>query len=123
MKKFIILSLTFLGICKGFSQIPSENIMPVFQKSVGDTVIKDKAEVKLFPNPAKNKVELEVKGFEPGSIQIQIIDISGKRLRDDKRLLFSGNENIVMMFSLQSGVYFIVLKQNQQIVKKKLVVQ
>jgi hypothetical protein len=125
MKEIILLFFTLLGICKGIAQNnPGNNFPDSLQKWAADSILtKEKATVKLFPNPAKNKIELEVRGFERGLIQVQIIDISGKRVRDDQRLLVSGNENMVVMFSLQPGIYFIVLKQNLQSVKKKLVVQ
>ena len=132
MKEFIILFFTFLGICKGFAQNPVGNNLPdslqnaktSTQKKVADSLfIKEKASVKLFPNPAKNKIELEVKGFEAGLIQLQIIGISGKVERNDQRLLVSGNENTVVMFSLKPGIYFILVKQNNKAVKKKLIVQ
>jgi hypothetical protein len=132
MKQFIILFFTVLGICEGFAQNPVGNNLPdslqntkatAQKKSADSLFIKDKASVKLFPNPAKNKVELEVKGFEAGLIQLQIIGISGKVERNDQRLLVRGNENIVVMFSLKPGIYFIAVKQKHQMVKKKLVVQ
>lgn len=132
MKEFIILFFTFLGICKGFAQNPVGNNLPdslqntkaAAQKKSSDSLfIKDKASVKLFPNPAKNKAELEVKGFEAGLIQLQIIDISGKLERNDQRLLVSGNENIVVMFSLKPGIYFITVKQKDKLAKKKMIVQ
>ncbi len=129
MKEIVILLVTFLGICKGFAQDPSGNIAPgSIQKSVQKLVTdsapaKEKASIKLFPNPAKNKAELELKGFEPGTVQLQIADINGKLLRDDRRLLVSGNENMVVMFSLQPGIYFIVAKQGNRSARKKLVVQ
>ncbi len=123
MKKIILLSFTFLGICKGFTQIPSVNEAPSIQKTISDSIPKEKATVKLFPNPAKNKIELEVKGFEAGMVQLQIINVSGKMVRNDSRLLFSGNENIVVMFSLTPGVYFIAVKQKDKLVKQKMVVQ
>ncbi len=132
MKEFIILFFTFLGICKGFAQNPVgknltdslQNTKAAAQKKSSDSLfIKDKASVKLFPNPAKNKAELEVKGFEAGLIQLQIIDISGKLERNDQRLLVSGNENIVVMFSLKPGIYFITVKQKDKLAKKKMIVQ
>ncbi len=132
MKEFIILFFTFLGICKGFAQNPVGNNLPdslqntkatVQKKSADSLFIKDKASVKLFPNPAKNKAELEVKGFEAGLIQLQIIDFSGKLERNDQRLLVSGNENIVVMFSLKPGIYFITVKQKDKLAKKKMIVQ
>ena len=129
MKEIVILLVTFLGICKGLAQSPAGSIAPdsvknSLQKVAADTATaKEKASVKLFPNPAKNKAELEVKGFEAGTIQLQIVDINGKLLRDDQRLMVSGNESMVIMFSLQPGIYFIVLKQKNRSVKKKMVVQ
>jgi hypothetical protein len=129
MKEIVILLVTFLGICKGFAQAPAGNntndsLKMAAQKTAADTVaVKEKATVKLYPNPAKNKAELQVSGFEPGPVQLQLIDINGKRLRDDQRLLASGNETIVMMFALQPGIYFIAVKQKERLVKKKLIVQ
>lgn len=131
MKKIVILFLTFLGICTGFAQNPAgtdslqnANTVTQFQKAGHNAVaLKENPAVKLYPNPAKNKVELELKGFESGLVQLQIISASGKMVRDDQRLLFSGNENMVVMFSLTPGIYFILLRQKTTLVKKKLLVQ
>jgi Secretion system C-terminal sorting domain len=132
MKEIVILFFTFLGICKAFAQNAADKTMPdslknnvpVMQKPVTDAVlIKEKATAKLYPNPVKNKVELEVKGFEQGQIQVQIIDVNGKKIRDDQRFLFTGNENITLMFSLQPGIYFVVIRQAKRLVKMKMVVQ
>ena len=126
-----MLLLSFLGICTGFAQNPAGNdtlqnaaTTTAVQKAGHDSLVaKEAASVKLFPNPAKNKVELEVKGFEPGMVQLQLISAAGKIVRNDSRLLFSGNENMVVMFALTPGIYFIVLKQNNKQVKKKMLVQ
>lgn len=131
MKKIVILFLTFLGICTGFAQnsaatdsLQHEGTVTKVQKAGHDSVgLKVSPAVKLYPNPAKNKVELELKSFEPGTVQLQIISATGKMMRDDLRLLFSGNENMVVMFSLTPGIYFILLRQKTTLVKKKLVVQ
>ena len=132
MKEIIILFFTFLGICKGLAQNPVGNNLPdslqntkafTQKKNTDSSLLKEKVSVKLFPNPAKNKVELEVKGFEAGLIQLQIIGISGKVERNDQRLLVSGKENIVVMFSLKPGIYFIAVKQKDKVVKKKMVVE
>jgi Secretion system C-terminal sorting domain len=132
MKEIVILFFTFLGICKALAQNPAGDTMPgsfknnppVIQKPVADSLLSIvKATAKLYPNPAKNKAEIAVKGFEPGQIQVQIIDINGKKLRDDQRFLFNGNENITVMFSLPPGIYFVVLRQIKKMVKMKMVVQ
>jgi hypothetical protein len=103
--------------------MPDSVITGSLKKSITDTVAKEKAFVKLFPNPAKNKAALEVHGFEPGLIQLQVINLNGKTERDDQRLLANGNETMVVMFSLPAGIYFVVLRQKDKLVKKKMVVQ
>ena len=77
----------------------------------------------LLCNPAKNKVVLEVYGFQPGPIQVQIVNLNGKAERNDQRLLANGNETMVVMFCLPAGIYFVVLTQNDKQVRKKMAVQ
>ena len=73
---------------------------------------KEKPVVRLFPNPAKNKVEIEIKGFEPGlCAAINCWIMNGKLLKEEKRLVLGGNEIIVFMFSEKPGLYYILLKQ------------
>ncbi len=77
----------------------------------------------MYPNPAKNKVDMEIKGFDPGYVKIQLVDNRGKLIREDKRLVFSGDEIIVLMFSEKPGLYFLLLKQGTKSVRNKLVIQ
>lgn len=115
MKQIAFLFFTFLGICTAFAQKPV---------TVIDSIkLKEKLFVRLFPNPAKNKVEIEITGFETGYVQIQLIDKKGNLLRNDKRFVFSGNEVIVLMFSESPGLYFVLLKQGKNNLKTKLIIQ
>ena len=84
---------------------------------------KEKPIIRLFPNPSVNKVEIEIKGFDPGFVQVQIISNTGIVLRDDQRLVFSGNEIIILMFSIEPGLYFLTVKQNKKQARAKLVIQ
>lgn len=133
MKKIIAVFITFSGIYTGFAQntstgtdsiIPKKNESTEEQSIHNDTVIaKGTASVRVFPNPAKNKVEIEIRGFEPGQVQVQLLDNSGKKVREDKRTVFSGNETIVFMFSEKPGLYFLILKQNAIMLKSRLIIQ
>ena len=124
MKNFLFIIFSFLGIytCKAQAAGSGMNDT-VVKKYNTDTVLKEKATVKLYPNPAKNKAELELHGFSQGLVQVQIINLQGGVERSDQRLLLSGNENLVLMFSLPAGVYFVVLRQKDKQVKRKLLVQ
>ena len=115
MKKIILLFFTFLGICCCLGQQPAE---------IMDTLTaKEKPFVCLYPNPAKNKAEIEIKGFDAGHIKIQLINNEGKLLREEKRLVLTGNEVIIFMFSENPGLYFLFLKQGKIMVKSRLVIQ
>jgi hypothetical protein len=115
MRQILFLFFTFSGICTGLAQKPLQPI--------DSTELKEKPSVRLFPNPAKNKVEIELKGFDPGYVVLQLLDNNGKLRREDKRLVFTGNEIIVFMFSEKPGLYFIWLKQGETKLRSKLVIQ
>lgn len=128
MKEICFIIFSLLGICAAEAQVtgsgtPDSAVTAFIKKINADSVIKEKTSAKLYPNPAKNKAELEIHGFEAGLAQLQIININGGIERNDQRLLATGNENIVLMFSLPAGVYFVVLRQKDKLVKKKLLVQ
>lgn len=127
MKKFVPLFFTFSGICMAFAQnpvqtSPSDNV----KKSTihNDSLPKkEKPFIRVFPNPASNKAEVELKGFEPGFVQVQIINSTGSVLRNDKRLIYIGHEIIVLMFSLEPGIYFLVVKQDKKLARTKLIIR
>ncbi len=76
----------------------------------------------IYPNPAKNKVFLQVTGFEAGIAQVKITDTRGKLWKQDSRLLISGQEEIAMFLSLTPGIYFISITEQSKVIRKKLVI-
>ena len=117
MKQIVIGIVAFLGNYSSFSQGLTAT------DSISKPVVNTKPIAAIYPNPAKNRVELSVKGFDPGYVQLQITDMNGNKWRDDKRLLVSGTEVIVIMFSLQPGIYILSVRQAGKWLKKRLVVQ
>ena len=81
-----------------------------------------KTSLKVYPNPAKNKITLDVAGFDVGLVTVKITDTKGKIWREDNRLLTNGTEEIIMFLMLPPGIYFIALNEKTKIVKKKLIV-
>ena len=82
----------------------------------------NKTSLKIYPNPARNRISIDVKGFEPGMAVVKIIDTKGKIWRVDNRLLIDGNEEIPMFFQLNPGIYFISVIEKAKISKKKLII-
>ena len=107
------------------AQAPIDSIPanPLFKQKNNDSLqASNKAQLNIYPNPAKNKVTLEVKGFEAGTASVRIMDSKGKLLRDDSRLLTNGNEDIIMFLMLQPGIYFIIVSEKGKVARKKLVI-
>ncbi len=77
-------------------------------------------DVKLYPNPARNKVTLEVNGFLPGMLTVKIIDDKGRLMKAYDRLLINGAEEVPVFLSLPSGIYYIVVVQKSRYIKKRL---
>ncbi len=133
MKRITLIFFTFLGIYSGFAQntpiavdtaIADQKIQLITQSvETGMAIVNDKPLVQVFPNPAKNKVELEIKGFEPGYLRVSLLNNSGKPVKEEKRLLLSGSETVVLMFSQDPGLYYLLLKQGAKTVRTKLIIQ
>ena len=131
MKKIILLFFTFLGICCCLAQpVKTTDTINGKKDAVLNTgplktdslAAKGKPSVRLYPNPTKNKAEIEIKGFDAGYVKIQLINNAGKLLIEEKRLVLSGNGVIIFMFSEKPGLYFLFVKQGKIMVKSKLVI-
>lgn len=133
MKKIIVIFITFSGISTAFAQnttgpadadtTKQNTVAPVQLIKKDSLPVKEVPSTRVFPNPAKNKVEIEITGFKPGNVQIQLIGKNGKLVRNDQRAVFSGNETIIFMFSETPGIYFLLIKQGEKSIKNKLIIQ
>jgi hypothetical protein len=104
MKQIVILLFSFYGNSSASAQSPAYS-------------------AKIYPNPTKNKVQLAVSGFEPGFVFVKFLNAHGATVRQEKRLLSSGTELITLMFFFEPGYYWLMLKQNNKLVKKGLLVK
>jgi len=107
----------------GFAQSDSNAVAMVNQADEVSIKIA-KPDALLYPNPCRNKVSLQVTAFQPGMVAIKIMDISGNILKEESRLLINGDdEEIVLFFFIPTGIYFVTMQQQQNLVRKKLVVE
>ena len=126
MQKLIFTAaINCLLIGTSFSQTPIDSLQVKAlskQKSNDSLQALNKAQLIIYPNPAKNKVTLQVKGFEAGTASVRIMDSKGKLIRDDSRLLTNGSEDIIMFLMLQPGIYFIIVSEKGKLARKKLII-
>jgi hypothetical protein len=125
MKKPVFSVIACLLLMNGFAQ-------PMADVKTDDSILTNntiavapaKPDANLYPNPAKNKISLQVTGFEPGMVSIKIIDINGNQYKEESRLLIDGNdEEIILFFFLPPGMYFVLMQQKELLVRKKLIVE
>jgi len=81
-----------------------------------------KPELCIFPNPARNKITVQVKNFNPGMVAVKLVDVKGKLIREDNRLLTQGTEDVIMFLMLKAGIYFIMVSDQSKVARKKLVI-
>lgn len=126
MRKIISCLLSLILSASGFSQTPTINDSTksptgLPSKPIVNNLTKSNPELILYPNPAKNKITLQVKNFDPGMALVKVIDLKGKTVKEDSRLLTNGTEDIIMFLMLKAGIYFIMITEPGKVVRKKLV--
>ena len=127
MRYFLIVFFS-LFFMQGFAQTEPLNDSTIKIKAPDNLQERNKKDdiktsLKVYPNPAKNKITLDVAGFDAGLVTVKITDTKGKMWREDNRLLTNGTEEIIMFLMLPPGIYFISLNEKAKIIKKKLIVQ
>jgi hypothetical protein len=76
-----------------------------------------KLNVKAVPNPISNKLNLRVKNFTSGVVQVKVIDANGLTVYNDKRLVVLQEDDIVVFLQLQNGTYWCILSQGEKTAK------
>ncbi|WP_040279043.1 DUF7619 domain-containing protein [Psychroserpens damuponensis] len=75
----------------------------------------------MFPNPAKNVVNIRLNASNFGNVTVNIIDLQGKQVLEQH--ISEGNNLELDIADLQSGFYFIELHANNKSLVKKLIIE
>lgn len=76
----------------------------------------------VYPNPAKDNIQLQLNSNVNTAMQLQVTDIAGKVLLEKTVTAINGIVNLNNL-NLQNGSYFIRLKVNDEFLTAKLVVE
>jgi hypothetical protein len=91
---------------------------PVLEEKTNNTKT-EAIQISLFPNPAKNTVNIALNKKPESSVLYQLYDIQGRELQSGT---FSRQQEEINISSLSKGMYFITItSENQKKKKKKLV--
>jgi hypothetical protein len=69
------------------------------------------ADVKLFPNPARNTTQLQFNNLHLNQFNVSLIDLSGRKLTSQLHNAVNGfNQINVQLPEVSAGMYFILLE-------------
>ncbi|HEY9114698.1 MAG TPA: T9SS type A sorting domain-containing protein [Bacteroidales bacterium] len=78
---------------------------------------------KIYPNPARDEVNIELSATANSSLTIEILDSQGRLLQTENMVLQEGNTTVKLSTSsLKSGNYLIMVKSEGKISGKPLIV-
>jgi len=87
----------------------------------GSTIV-ETLKFEIFPNPAKNKIEIRCSEFKTESGILEILSLDGKIIL--KKEIETGIENIELeLKNLKSGMYLCKLSTNKKSTTKKLIIE
>jgi hypothetical protein len=92
-------------------------------KTAPATIIADNKSLKISPNPARDKINIELYSANKQGVFINISNAAGQLLQQSKHSAVAGINTILMPLKLRPGTYFISVKQSGKVQVKKLVVE
>ena len=84
--------------------------------------VTEKSTIQVYPNPAESTVFIKFLNFEEEKINIGIYDLFGKVVLEVSNNIFAKGEQVITtsIEGLMSGLYFIRLQNNKEIITQKL---
>jgi|GEM_PF-3700984 len=79
------------------------------------------AQIEVYPNPASEKIFVDQLSSEEEQMQVQLFDITGKE--QSVSLNYTKGRLEIDIIDLNSGIYFLQLRQGDEKVIKKILVQ
>jgi hypothetical protein len=80
--------------------------------------------LELYPNPATNKVNIKLDGFQSMDVQLMVFDHLGKLVltQDIDRVDFHVEELDVSTAKFSGGVYKVVVKSGETLLSKPVII-
>ncbi len=95
---------------------------PCKNSSIGINEIKNNPiALNLFPNPAKENLTVLVGSKHNGSFNLEITDLTGRKIRNG--IIFSNKNNTISVDEFSSGIYFIKVSNAETFAVRKFVKQ
>jgi hypothetical protein len=77
----------------------------------------------MFPNPARQLVQLQFEAKDAANLQINLMDKTGRIISRQNKTVQSGrNQHAISLDKLPVGMYFVQIQDGSQVITKKLMV-
>ncbi len=117
----IILSSSFNTFNSG-SYLYADLLAFSGNSSVGE--INNIASYNVFPNPAKDKLNIEISLKQNTLVQVEVMDIQGKQIKVQDFAMNKGENQVSIDLSdVQKGIYFVRMTTDGESLSQKLVVE
>ncbi len=91
---------------------------------IDESILTSEAEVKVFPNPATDKINIELENIDDREVQINLLDITGKVVYSKIVNEIRGDLNeVILVSNYNKGIYFISIKVDGRLINKKILIQ
>ena len=78
--------------------------------------------IAVYPNPATNNFHMYFSGFETETVEVNILDNSGRSVYNFNPNIQNNSEQKIDVENFQSGVYHIQVRYENQVINKKIVI-
>ncbi|MFZ4544084.1 MAG: T9SS type A sorting domain-containing protein [Saprospiraceae bacterium] len=87
------------------------------------TSINTTSNLRLYPNPAKDLLHIDISSFEDQNLQLKILDITGREVWQQDLRLTTGQTEAEIPINLENGIYFLTTAPNRSFRTVKFIVQ
>jgi len=73
----------------------------------------------VYPNPTEGEITVKIEGGKTGAISLELVDIMGRKVWEENRLLLAESQSLPISLEVSPGVYFLRISQqgNRRVVK------
>ena len=77
----------------------------------------------VYPNPAHEKVMVEINSFTKGDVTLKIADVDGRIVLSENMILNKGiNKTTIDLANFNNGIYFLTVQDERNVFSKRIVV-
>lgn len=80
---------------------------------------KELSKLKIYPNPSKGEIKIELSNSNSGSYSVSVFDVFGSQIME---LKMESNFELIDLKNYSSGVYFVQLSNDNEVVSRERVV-